>query len=270
MMSDLDKKKKNIMSKINKFLETNKIADKRGVKIGFLSDDKDIGVIERLPTGILGFDILTGGGLVKGKINQIYGPEGCTKTTLTLKAIANCQKIDPMFIAAYLNNEKTFDRDWAAYNGVDPQRLLVADVTTGEESADLCNHLSSEENEVDFAAFDTIQALSTKTELGKSDKKKRSVGDKTMADIPRMYSQFLRMYTSQSAGTLTLLLASQVRMDLGSFIPTATATGGNAIKHYNILTVEMRKGGKTHWPSTEIPPKSFTVCLKIKIGRAHV
>jgi hypothetical protein len=85
-----------------------------------------------------------------------------------------------------------------------------------------------------------------------------------------MYSQFFRMYTSKSIGTLTLILASQVRMDLGAFMPKAKATGGNAIKHYNILDLELEKAGNATWPGGKenIPPNSFPV--RVKIAKAKM
>lgn len=266
-------KKQNIQKSINKFVKS--FADKsgkikNGIRIGFMSEDENIGKIERLPTGIIGFDILTGGGWVKGKINQLWGSEGTGKTTLMLKSIANAQEKEDDFLAVYFNNEKTLDREYAKFLGVNPDDLIIGELTTTEESGDFCNFLTNPENGVDLAAFDTLQALSPEGELLKKGKDK-SLADDTIGLIPRIYSQFLRMYTSKSVGTMTLILGSQARMDIGGFIPILKETGGNAIKHYNILTVQMTKLSPIssgNWPYTvtkaTIPPKSFTIQLKIK------
>lgn len=267
-----DKKKSAVKSKIGKFIK--KFTDKDGtvkpgINIGFMSEDVNIGKIERIPTGIIGFDVLTNGGWAKGKINQLWGAAGCGKSTTMLRSIAYGQKNEEDFLAAYLNNEKTLDRDYAEYLGVDHNELIVAETTTTEESADLVNLLADPETGVDFVAFDTIQALAPEGELQTSAGKEKSVADNTMALLPRAWSQFLRMYTSKNLG-MTLVLGSQVRMDLGSFMPSAKETGGNAIRHYNFLTVQMTKlsMNATNWPysvtNTSCPPNSFPVKLRIK------
>lgn len=268
-----EEKKKSVIKKIDNFMK--KFTDKKGtikhgIKIGFMGEDHNIGKIEKLPTGIIGFDILTGGGWVKGKINQLWGPPGCGKSTTMLTSIAHSQKHQEDFLGSYLNNEKTLDRDYAEYLGVNLEELLIAEMTTTEESADFVNLLADPDTGVDFVAFDTIQALAPDGELQTSAGKEKSVSDNTMALMPRAWSQFLRMYTSKNLG-MTLILGSQVRMDLGGFMASLKETGGNAIKHYNILTVQMTKlsTSTANWPWTisskaDIPPKSFPVKLRIK------
>lgn len=272
-MSLSEEKKKAVQKKIKAFMK--KFEDKKsgkvksGIRIGFMSEDENIGKIEKIPTGIIGFDILTGGGWVKGKINQLYGAPGCGKSTLMLASTGHCQKNIDDFLAAYLNNEHTLDREYAEYLGVNIDELLVAEMTTTEESADFINMLADPEVGVDLAAFDTIQALAPQGELETSQGKEKSVADNTMALLPRAWSQFLRMYTSKNLN-MTLLIGSQVRMDLGGFMPSLKETGGNAIKHYNILTVQMTElsTNSTNWPwavtNTTAPPASFPVRLRIK------
>lgn len=268
-----ESKKKAVCKKIEKFMGQFTAKDgtvKHGVKIGFMAEDETLGKIDKLPTGIIGFDVLTGGGWVKGKINQLWGAPGCGKSTTMLKSIANSQSKEDDFLAAYLNNEKTLDRQYADFLGVNLEELIIAEMTTTEESADLVNFLADPEAGVDFVAFDTIQALAPDGELQTSAGKEKSVADNTMALMPRAWSQFLRMYTSKNLG-MTLVLGSQVRMDLGGFMASLKETGGNAIKHYNILTVQMTKLSITsagNWPytvsHTTAPPKSFPVKLRIK------
>lgn len=269
-----EEKKKAVRGKIKAFLDKhsegrgkNKVV-KPGLSIGFMSEDEKIGDIERLPTGILGLDILTGGGWAKGKINQVWGAEGVGKSTVMLLSIAHAQKTVDDFLAAYLNNERTLDRTYADALGVNFDELLVAETSTTEEAGDLVNDLADPATGVDFIAFDTIQALSPEGEIVTSAGKEKSLADNTMALMPRAWSQFLRMYTSKNLG-MTLLLGSQVRMDLSSNKPTAKETGGNAIKHYNLLTVSMKKLSITsNWPYTvtyqTAPPNSYPVMMKIE------
>jgi len=252
-------KKKQILEKIEKFKGQFDLDE--STKISFMDEDITIGQIDRLKSGVVPFDILTGGGWAKGRINEVYGPAGVGKTTLMLNTIGHNQKISD-FLATYLNNERTLDRARAEDLGVKLSELVVGEFKTNEQAADFCNSITDEDSGVDCAAFDTIQALSSEGELVKKDKDK-SVSDNTMALLPRVWSQFLRMYTSKSIGKMTLILGSQVRMNLGSFIVKEMPTGGNAIKHYNMLNVELSKAGAKYWPETEIPFKSFPVRMKI-------
>lgn len=271
-----EEKKKAVRGKIKAFLDRHSEGKgkekkvKQGLSIGFMSEDEEIGNIRRLPTGILGLDILTGGGWAKGKINQVWGAEGVGKSTVMLLSIAHAQKKVDDFLAAYLNNERTLDRTYAEALGVNFDELLVAETTTTEEAGDLVNDLADPATGVDFIAFDTIQALSPEGEIQTSAGKEKSLADNTMALMPRAWSQFLRMYTSKNLG-MTLLLGSQVRMDLGSNKPTAKETGGNAIKHYNLLTVSMKKMAITstsNWPYAvtyqNAPPNSYPIMMKIE------
>jgi RecA/RadA recombinase len=272
-------RKKNIEKLLKKFKKDHAIEEDS--KIGFLSDNNTIGVIEHLPTDIIGMDVLTNGGLIKGKPNLIYGGENTGKSTMMLMIIAANQKRDPDFIAAICDNEKVFDRSYAEYLGVDPERLIVgADFKSAEQAYDFCNEIA-ESNLINFLVVDTIQALASHGEMYTAKGASRSTQDNTMALIPRLLSQFLRMYTSQTRGDTTLVLLSQVRLDLGSFMPSAKKTGGKAIDHYNVLNLKLAstkahsgsEASGTKWPWTigtekDAPPKSFT--LKMKIDKAKM
>lgn len=260
----MDKDKRKAVNDLIKNFMKDK--DPTKVKIGILSEDETLGKIERMSTGVIGFDVLTDGGLVKGKINQIYGGENAGKTTLIFENISHNQANDNDFVAAYLSAEKTFDRDYCTARGVNPESIVLFEGETAENNTDFCIKCVDSETPISFLAVDTLQALSSKQELYKKDKT-RSVEDNSIALLPRVYSQFLRMYTSQSVGKLTLLLASQVRADLNVANPamvTKKQTGGNAIAHYNVLTVEMKRLGDTNWPVTEIPPNSFVTLLRLR------
>ena len=272
-------RKENISKLLRKFSKDHSIAE--GSKIGFLSENDSIGIITHLPTGIIGLDVITNGGLIQGKVNTIYGGENSGKSTQLLDIIAYNHKIDPDFIAAVCDNEKVFDREYALSKGIDPERLIVgSDFNTAEQAYDFCNEMAAS-NLIDLLAVDTIQALASKGEIVTKKGKKKSTEDDTMALIPRLLSQFLRMYTSQTTGNTTLVLLSQVRLDLGSFMPSAKKTGGKAIDHYNVLTVKLvstkahsgsdKYGTKWPWPiatEQESPPKSFT--LKMRIDKAKM
>lgn len=276
----LDKeRKKNIEKLLSKFKKDHDIDEDS--KIGFLSDNDSIGVIRHLPTGLIGFDVITNGGLIEGKPNLIYGGENTGKSTMMLMVIAYNQKRDPDYIAAICDNEKVFDRAYAEYLGVDPERLIVgADFKSAEEAYDFCNEMAGS-NLINFLVVDTIQALASHGEMYTAKGASKSTQDNTMALIPRLLSQFLRMYTSQTTGNTTLVLLSQVRLDLGSFMPSAKKTGGKAIDHYNVLNLKLastkpNSGSDsygTKWPWTissekDCPPKSFT--LKMKIDKAKM
>lgn len=251
------------------------------VPIGFMSDNEHIGKIEHLETGIIGLDTISNGGIIKGKINIIWGGENTGKSTLLLQTIAHRQAKDPDFVAVLCDNEKVFDRSYAESLGVDPDRLIVgAGFESAENAYDFCNDFARS-GEVQMVVIDTIQALASKGELYKSSGAQKSTEDNTMALIPRLLSQFLRMYVSQTSMTTTLVLLSQVRLDLGSFVPSKKKTGGQAIDHYNIFNVQLNStkahsGSETNdtkWPWTittekESPPKSFV--LKMKIHKAKM
>lgn len=236
-----------------------------------MSDDESIGVIEHLPTGNIGLDALTNGGLIKNKVNIIYGPENTCKSTIVLGMIAYQQSVDPDFTAAYCDNEKVFDRSYATSFGIDPDRLIVSPAFRNAEQAyDFCIEFADGPN---LLVVDTIQALASKGELEDSKGKARSTEANSMALIPRLLSQFLRMYTSEASGKATLVLLSQVRLDLGAFIPTAKKTGGKAIDHYNVLNLRLASPTITsNWPWTvtkqTAPPKSFPI--KVKIDKAKM
>jgi len=237
----------------------------QNIKIGFMSEDESLGKIERFSTGNVALDVLTDGGLIKGRVNEIYGAEGCGKSTLLLDIIAHNQKLNDSFISAIINNEKTLDREYALSKKIDLSRLMCIEPETLEQSGDLCNLISKSDAGVHLVGFDTIQAIAPEAELTDSKGKDKSVGDKTIALLGRVYSQFFRMYTSRSIGEMTLILLSQVRTDLSLAhmgIALQRPTGGNAIKHYNMFCIELSRKSWDKSPA-KCPPKSFLVKMKL-------
>lgn len=268
----LSKEKKKAMQKLRDgFIKENKLPD--NVKMGFLDENENIGKIERLPTGLITFDVLTGGGWVKNKINQLVGGESTGKTTSLLKSFAHWQTAFDDFLTAYIPAEKNFDREWAMAQGCEPDSMWVYEPRSAEENLDFVMKCS-DESPVNCLVIDTLQALASVKEVYKGKKpdgthsdKERSTEDDTMALIPRLYSQFLRMYTAKTTDTLTLILTSQVRTDIASMsMMKDKETGGNALKHYNVLNVKMTRVSDSKFPilvDKKPPPNSYAVQLEI-------
>jgi len=259
----LAEKKRKIKSANKAFLKKFKLEDNPSVKIGILSENKDIGNIEQFKTGNVAVDTLTGGFFL-GLINVIYGGPGSSKSTTIRDMIAYIQK-EHDAIPLYMNQEKTMDREYWEAGGVDISKLEVAEFETTEQSLDMCNKAATGEHPVDLLVIDTLQALSPEGELYKG-KDAKSTSDNTMALLPRLYSQFLRMYTSCNTG-LTTILVSQIRTaGIGSGMAFDGMTGGNAIKHYCHMILKMTKSDSTTaWPYsvTKLPPNSFVINYKI-------
>jgi recombination protein RecA len=264
-------KKKQAIKMMEKFLKDHKDEEQKKIKIGFLGDNSELGKINKLTTGLIGLDTLTDGGFIKGHINLVYGGEGAGKTTTFFEFIKACQK-NKDFLPGYVSAEKSLDRTYAQQVGVNIDELIVMEGETAENNTDFCIEATDPANGYDLLIVDTLQALSSKQELYKgSSQTVRSTEDNSMALLPRVYSQFFRMYTSKSVGSLTLLLGSQVRTDLSNpMFAVNRQTGGNALKHYNLLTIEMKRLSDGNWPSgaDNIPPNSFVV--KLKLDKAKI
>ena len=256
-------KAKKIKSATASFIKKNKLEDNPNVKIGIMSEDDTIGNIKQIHTGNLAIDILTGG-FFEGMVNVIYGGPGVGKSTIMRDMVKSTQKEYDAF-ALYMNQEKTMDRKYWEQCGVDMSKLTVAEFETVEQSLDMCNKCATGEIPIDLLMIDTLQALSPDSEIHKG-KDTKSVADNTMALIPRLYSQFLRMYTSLNTG-LTLVLVSQIRTaGIGGGRPFDGMTGGNAIGHYcNLIVKSTKSESITNWPYavTALPPHSYIVTFKI-------
>jgi len=261
-LSNAEKKRK-IKSSNKSFIKKYKLEDNPNVKIGILSENEDIGIIEQYKTGNIAYDILTGGNF-QGLVNVIYGGPGVGKSTFIRDMVAYTQKEYDAF-HLYMNQEKTMDRNYWDQAGVKFDQIQVAEFETVEQSLDMCNKAATGEVPVDILTIDTLQALAPEGELYKG-KDTKSVSDNTMALIPRLYSQFFRMYTSLNTG-LSIMLVSQIRTaGIGGGMPFDGMTGGNAIKHYCNLIVKMTKSeSATQWPYSvpKLPPHSYVVTYKI-------
>lgn len=192
--------------------------------------------IERISTGSLGLDIALGGGLPKGRIAEIYGPESSGKTTLTLQTIAECQKQGGT--AAFIDAEHALDPAYAEKLGVDMEKLLISQPDTGEQALEIADMLVRS-GAVDMIVVDSVAALTPKAEI------EGDMGDSHMGLHARLMSQALRKLTGniKRANTLVVFI-NQIRMKIGvMFGNPETTTGGNALKFYASVRLDIRRIG---------------------------
>ncbi len=190
-----------------------------------------------IPTGALSLDIALGiGGLPRGRIVEIYGPESSGKTTLALHVVAEAQKLGG--IAAFIDAEHALDTAYAGKLGVDSDELLVSQPDYGEQALEIADMLVRS-GAVDVIVVDSVAALTPKAEL------EGEMGDTHVGLQARLMSQALRKLTGSIAKSKTLLIfINQIRMKIGvMFGNPETTTGGNALKFYSSMRVEIRKGG---------------------------
>lgn len=188
-------------------------------------------------TGSLGLDVALGiGGLPRGRVIEIYGPESSGKTTLTLHAVAECQKAGGT--AAFVDAEHALDPVYAAKLGVDVENLLVSQPDTGEEALEICDMLVRS-NAVDMIVVDSVAALTPKAEI------EGSMGDSHMGLQARLMSQALRKLTANIKRTNCMVIfINQIRMKIGvMFGNPETTTGGNALKFYSSVRLDIRRIG---------------------------
>jgi recombination protein RecA len=193
--------------------------------------------IDAIPTGSLGLDIALGiGGLPKGRVVEIYGPESSGKTTLTLQVIAEAQKLGGN--AAFIDAEHALDPQYAARLGVDVEELLVSQPDTGEQALEIADMLVRSAA-VDVVVIDSVAALTPKAEI------EGDMGDSHMGLQARLMSQALRKLTAniKKANTLVIFI-NQIRMKIGvMFGNPETTTGGNALKFYSSVRLDIRRIG---------------------------
>src|SRR5690606_25038432 len=191
--------------------------------------------IEAISTGSLGLDIALGiGGLPKGRVVEIYGPESSGKTTLAIHAIANRQKAGG--IAAIIDAEHAFDRFYAEKLGVDTESLLISQPDNGEQALEIADNLIRS-GAVDIVVIDSVAALTPKAEI------EGEMGDSKMGLHARLMSQALRKLTGTISKTkCTVIFINQLREKIGvMFGNPETTTGGNALKFYASVRIDIRK-----------------------------
>ncbi len=200
--------------------------------------DSDIGEdIQAVSTGSLGLDIALGiGGLPRGRIVEIYGPESSGKTTLTLSVIAEMQKMGG--VAAFIDAEHALDPQYAAKLGVNVPDLLISQPDTGEQALEIADMLVRS-GSVDIVVVDSVAALTPRAEI------EGEMGDSHMGLQARLMSQALRKLTGNIKRTNTLVIfINQIRMKIGvMFGNPETTTGGNALKFYASVRLDIRRTG---------------------------
>ena len=192
-------------------------------------------VVESISTGSIGLDFALGvGGYPRGRVVEIYGPESSGKTTLTLHAIAECQKAGG--IAAFIDAEHAFDRFYAQNLGVNIDDLIISQPDHGEQGLEIADNLIRSEA-IDVIVIDSVAALTPKSEI------EGEMGDSKMGLHARLMSQALRKLTSTISKTnCTVFFINQLREKIGvMFGNPETTTGGNALKFYASVRLDIRR-----------------------------
>ena len=198
--------------------------------------DKKLVDVEVIPSGSLGIDLALGvSGYPKGRVIEIFGPESSGKTTLTLHAIAECQKAGG--ITAFIDAEHAFDRSYAEKLGVDVQNLIISQPDNGEQALEIADNLIRS-GAIELVVIDSVAALTPKAEI------EGEMGDSKMGLHARLMSQALRKLTATISKTnCTVIFINQLREKIGvMFGNPETTTGGNALKFYASVRIDIRKG----------------------------
>ena len=204
------------------------------MRMGDVSANRDI---DSVSTGSLGLDIALGiGGLPRGRVVEIYGPESSGKTTLTLQVIAEAQKAGGT--AAFIDAEHALDPGYAEKLGVNVDELLVSQPDTGEQALEITDMLVRSAS-IDIVVIDSVAALTPKAEI------EGDMGDSHMGLQARLMSQALRKLTGNIKRSNTMVIfINQIRMKIGvMFGSPETTTGGNALKFYSSVRLDIRRIG---------------------------
>ena len=199
--------------------------------------DKQVADVETIPSGSLSLDIALGvNGFPKGRIVEIYGPESSGKTTLAIHAIAECQKQGG--IAAFIDAEHAFDRFYAQSLGVDTENLLISQPDNGEQALEIAENLIRS-GAIDILVVDSVAALVPRSEI------EGEMGDSKMGLQARLMSQAMRKLTGTIGKTgCCCIFINQLREKIGvMFGNPETTTGGNALKFYASIRLDIRKSG---------------------------
>ena len=207
---------------------------------------------EVIPSGSIALDLALGiGGFPRGRIVEIYGPESSGKTTLSLHAIAEAQKLGGT--AAFIDVEHALDPNYAAALGIDLDNLLISQPDTGEQALEIAEMLTRS-NAVDVIVVDSVAALVTKAEL------EGDMGDTHVGLQARLMSQALRKLTAAiSRSKAVMIFINQLREKIGvMFGSPETTSGGRALKFYASIRIDIRKleqirSGRTSWVRARAP-----------------
>jgi recombination protein RecA len=215
--------------------------------------------VETTPTGALSLDLALGGGIPKGRVVEVYGPESSGKTTLTLHAIAEVQRAGGT--AAFIDAEHALDPAYAKRIGVDVENLLLSQPDNGEQALEIAETLVRS-NAVDLIVIDSVAALVPRAEI------EGDMGDSLPGLQARLMSQALRKLTgviSRSKGTVIFI--NQIRMKIGvMFGNPETTTGGNALKFYASVRMDIRRIGQIKQGDNVIGNRTRVKIVKNKIA----
>jgi len=226
------------------------------MRLGDRTDD----AIDTVSTGSLGLDIALGvGGLPRGRVIEIYGPESSGKTTLTLQVIANCQKNGGT--AAFVDAEHALDPTYAEKLGVNVADLLVSQPDTGEQALEIADMLVRS-GAVDVVVVDSVAALTPKAEI------EGEMGDSHVGLHARLMSQALRKLTANiKKSNCLVIFINQIRMKIGvMFGSPETTTGGNALKFYASVRLDIRRIGAVKKGDEVIGSETRVKVVKNKVA----
>ena len=222
--------------------------------------DKAIEEVEVISSGSLGVDLALGvGGYPKGRIIEIYGPESSGKTTLTLHAIAEAQKAGG--IAAFIDAEHAFDRHYAEKLGVNIEDLIISQPDNGEQALEIAENLIRS-GAIDIVVIDSVAALTPKSEI------EGEMGDSKMGLHARLMSQALRKLTGTISKTnCTVFFINQLREKIGvMFGNPETTTGGNALKFYASVRLDIRRSSQIKDGENVIGNRTKVKVVKNKVA----
>ena len=222
--------------------------------------DKAVEEVDSIPSGSLGIDLALGvNGYPRGRIIEIYGPESSGKTTLTLHAIAEAQKAGG--IAAFIDAEHAFDRNYAEKLGVDVENLIISQPDNGEQALEIAENLIRS-GAIDIVVIDSVAALTPKSEI------EGEMGDSKMGLHARLMSQALRKLTGTISKTnCTVFFINQLREKIGvMFGNPETTTGGNALKFYASVRLDIRRSSQIKDGENVIGNRTKVKVVKNKVA----
>ncbi|HTR63895.1 MAG TPA: recombinase RecA [Candidatus Binataceae bacterium] len=227
------------------------------MKLGEAAIEENIAVI---PTGSLGLDLALGiGGLPRGRVVEIYGPESSGKTTLALECIAEAQKMGG--IGAFIDAEHALDASYARKLGVKVEDLLISQPDNGEQALEIAETLV-QSGAIDILVIDSVAALVPRAEI------EGEMGEPQMGLQARLMSQALRKLTSVIARSRTIVIfINQIRMKIGvMFGNPETTTGGNALKFYSSVRIDIRRIGTIKTANDVIGSRTKVKVVKNKVA----
>ena len=222
--------------------------------------DKAVEEVETISSGSLGLDLALGvNGYPKGRVVEIYGPESSGKTTLTLHAIAEAQKAGG--IAAFIDAEHAFDRNYAEKLGVDIENLIISQPDNGEQALEIAENLIRS-GAIDIVVIDSVAALTPKSEI------EGEMGDSKMGLHARLMSQALRKLTGTISKTnCTVFFINQLREKIGvMFGNPETTTGGNALKFYASIRLDIRRSSQIKDGESVVGNRTKVKVVKNKVA----